>query len=282
VIPDLCQGFADADIGVTTPYRLQADKTSDVLDEIEADTVHRFQGRQKQVVILTTVLDETWRGRTGLPFVDDPQMINVAVSRAIRRFILVTNNDLMPTSRHIQDLVGYIRYHSPDDEVVDSAVVSVFDLLYAAYAQRLAPLAARLRKQLKYPSEDIIWTVLTDILAEPDHAHLTAIPQVLLKNLLPDVDRLTPDQAAYVRRRASVDFVVYNRVTNRPLLAIEVDGFAFHENNPTQLKRDAMKDEILRVHDMPLLRLPTTGSGEQQRIRDALTNESRWARRSAQ
>jgi len=184
---------------------------------------------------------------------------------------------------HIQDLVGYIRYHSPDDEIVDSAVVSVFDLLYAAYSQRLGPLAARLRKELKYPSEDIIWTVLHDILAEPRHAHLTAIPQVLLKNLLPNVDRLTPDQTAYVRRRASIDFVVYNRVTNRPLLAIEVDGFAFHENDPAQLKRDAIKNEIMHVHDMPLLRLPTTGSGEQQRIRDALTDaESRWARRSAQ
>jgi hypothetical protein len=29
-----------------------------------------------------TVLDEGWRGRTGLAFVDDPQKINVDVSRA--------------------------------------------------------------------------------------------------------------------------------------------------------------------------------------------------------
>src|SRR5215475_3963156 len=137
VIPEYCQGFAGADIGVTTPYRLQATKAADVLDQSEADTVHKFQGRQKQVVILTTVLDETWRGRTGLPFVDDPQLINVAVSRAIKRFILVTNSDMLPTSRHIRDLVGYIRYHSLGDEISESAVVSVFDLLYQAYSRRL-------------------------------------------------------------------------------------------------------------------------------------------------
>ncbi len=281
VIRDHCQGFADTDIGITTPYRLQADKTRDVLDRIQADTVHRFQGRQKQVVILTTVLDETWRGRTGLPFVDDPQMINVAVSRAVRRFILVTNHDLMPASRHIQDLVGYIRYHNPGDEVVESTVVSVFDLLYAAYSQRLRPLAARRKNELKYASEDIVWTVLHDIFAEQRYAHLTAVPQVLLKNLLPNFNRLTPAQAAYAQRRASLDFVVYNRVTNQPLLAIEVDGFAFHENKPVQLARDALKNEILHAHDMPLLRLPTTGSGEQQRILDALASaEDHWARRS--
>jgi len=39
-------------------------------------------------------------------------MINVAGSRAIQRFILVTSYDMLP-SRHIQDLVGYIRYHNP-------------------------------------------------------------------------------------------------------------------------------------------------------------------------
>ena len=281
VIPEYCQGYAQTDIGVTTPYRRQATRAADVLDQTEVDTVHKFQGRQKQVVILTTVLDETWRGRTGLPFVDDPQMINVAVSRAIQRFILVTNYDMLPTSRHIQDLVGYIRYHDPGEDVISSMVVSVFDLLYRAYSQRLAPLAARLRKELKYPSEDIIWTVLHDIIAEPRYAHLTVSSQVLLRNLLPDLGRLTQAQRAYIQNRASVDFVVYNQITNQPLLAIEVDGFAFHENNPAQRARDALKNEILAAHQMPLLRLPTTGSREHQRIRQALDNaEADWARLS--
>jgi hypothetical protein len=281
VIPQYCQGFAGTDIGVTTPYRLQASKAADVLDQTEADTIHKFQGRQKQVVILTTVLDETWRGRAGLTFVDDPQMINVAVSRAIRRFILVTNYDMLPTSRHIRDLIGYIRYHNPGDEVADSAVVSVFDLLYRAYSQRLRPLAARLRKQLKYPSEDIIWTVLHDIIAEQRYAYLTVSSQVLLRSLLADLGRLTAAQRAYIQHRASVDFVVYNRVTNQPLLAIEVDGFAFHENNPDQRARDALKDEILNAYQIPLLRLPTTGSREQRQIRQALDNaEAHWARLS--
>jgi hypothetical protein len=75
---------------------------------------------------------------------------------------------------------------------------------------------------------------------------------------------------------------VYNRVTNWPLLAIEVDGFAYHENEPTQLKRDVLKNEILRIHEMPLLRLLTTGGSEQHRLRDALTSaESHWAHRPA-
>ncbi|TCK26393.1 AAA domain-containing protein [Pseudonocardia endophytica] len=271
VIPRQCDGVDAADIGITTPYRRQADAVADALiADVQSDTVHKFQGRQKPVVIMTTVLDETWRGRTGLAFVDDPQKINVAVSRAVDRFILVTNNAMMPTSRHLRDLIGYIAYGNPGEEVVDSAVVSMFDLLYREYNDRLRPLAARLRNEMAYRSEDIIWTALRDILAEKQYAHLDVVNQVLLRNLLPDLERLTDRQVAFVRRRASVDFVVYNRVTNRPQVAVEVDGFAFHENNPAQLARDDLKDEIADVYGLRLLRLKTTGSLEEQRIRQAL------------
>lgn len=283
VIPDYCADIVSTNIGITTPYRQQVNKVTDALiDQIQADTVHKFQGRQKQVVILTTVLDEGWRGRTGLRFVDDPHLINVAVSRAVKQFILVTNHDMLPTSRHIRDLIGYIRYHNPGEDVEDSAVISMFDLLYREYNQRLRPLAARLKNEMKYKSEDIIWTALHNILAEDRYAHLSASHQVLVRNLLFDLSRLTPRQETFVRHRASVDFVVYNRVTNHPLLAIEVDGFAFHENNPTQLERDRIKDEILRAHQMPLLRLATTGSSEDQRIRQALDDaEAHWAQMSS-
>ncbi len=104
---------------------------------------------------------------------------------------------------------------------------------------------------------------------------------MLLRSLLPDLGRLSLAQQSYVQHRASVDFIVYNQVTNQPLLAIEVDGFAFHENNPDQRSRDALKNEILGAHPMPLLRLPTTGSWEHQQIRQALDNaEAHWARLS--
>lgn len=270
VIPRFCADIAPADIGITTPYRRQADKAGDLLDGIAADTVHKFQGRQKQVVIMTTVLDETRDGRIGLKFVDEPRMINVAVSRAIERFILVTDHEMLPASRHIKDLVGYIRYHDLDGDVADSTIVSIFDLLYRQYSQRLQALAGRLGNRARYRSEDIAWTVLDDILAEGKYAHLTVVHQVLLWSLLPDFDRLTAAQVSYVEKRASVDFVVYNRVTNEPHLLIEVDGFKYHEDDPRQRERDARKDAILRTYGMPLLRLPTTGSREEQRIRNAL------------
>jgi len=232
--------------------------------------VHRFQGRQKWVVVLSTVIDDSWRGRTGLQFVDDPRLVNVAVSRAVDCFILVTDHHLMRGARYLRDLVGYIQYHSPGQPLPQSSVLSVFDLLYREYSDRLAPLAARVTGDSRYPSENIIGTVLADLLADEPYAHLTVTRQVLLRNLLTDLRGLTLAQVAYVRHRASVDFVVYNRVTNDPHLTIEVDGFAYHENDERQRARDLLKDAILAERDLPLLRLPTTGSGEQDKIRAAL------------
>lgn len=271
IIPALEAEFGASNVGVATPYRRQADKASALfVAEIQADTVHGYQGREKDAIVMTTVLDETWIGRRGISFVDDPKLVNVAVSRAAKRFILVTNSDLLPTSRHLRDLIGYMSYHNPDVPVIRSEVTSVFDLLYRSFSERLEPLSRRLRGEMKYRSEDIVWTMLKEMMAEPAYDALTVAPQVLLRNLFFEVAKLRDEERAYIRHRASVDFVVYNRITNEPVLAIEVDGFAYHENNPPQRARDMLKDSIFESFRMPLLRLATTGSGEDQRIRSAL------------
>lgn len=272
VLQEFCSDTLPEDIGVVTPYRLQVDKVAEALvSAIQADTVHKFQGREKKVIIMSTVLDETKSGHFGVEFVDNPQLVNVAVSRAVKRFVLVTNYDMLPASRHLRDLVRFIQYRDPEHGVFDSAVLSVFDLLYKEYSALLGPLAARLQNTSKFASENIVWTLLLDILTEEAHAHLTVAQQVVLRNLLPDLSRLTSEQVSYVRNRATVDFVIYNRITNVPVLAVEVDGFAFHEADPLQRVRDGLKDAICLAHRIPLLRLPTTGSGEEDVIRQRLT-----------
>ena len=276
VIPQHCAEIPHGEIGVTSPYRRQVTKIEGVLVAdlklIEADTVHRFQGREKRVVIMSTVLDETWRGRTGTPFVDDPNLINVAVSRAQEKFVLVTNHDMMPKTQNLRDLMEYVRYHDPEYAPHRSSLVSVFDLLYQRYSERLEVLAGRLRGEMKYRSEDIIWTILQDILAEDRFRELEAIPQMIVQNLLPDLEGLAEEEAAYVKHRCSLDFVIQRRIARRPVLAIEVNGFAYHENMPDRRAKDALKKSIMEKKHLPLLTLCTTESREETRIRAALKN----------
>jgi hypothetical protein len=283
VLRDFCQDVRRENIGVISPYRRQVDKITDALleriqtddamiNDIQADTVHKFQGREKEVVIMSTVVDETAEGHRGIQFVDDPNLVNVAVSRATKRFVLVTNYDMVPESRHLRDLVLFIRYSNPGEGVVESTVVSVFDLLYREYSAVLQPLADRLKKDSAFASENIIHTVLSEILTEAPFTDLALAPQVLLKSLLRATTALTPEHISYINNGATFDIVIYNRITRQAVLAVEVDGFEFHENNAVQRVRDAHKNAICSAHGLPLLRLATTGSSEEARIRQALSH----------
>lgn len=267
VIPWAAPDFPPEEVGVTTPYRWQADRATDALIEsIESDTVHKFQGREKKAIVMTTVLDDT-ASRAAVQFADDPKLINVAVSRAIQLFVLVTHPSELPKSRHLRDLIGYIRYRDPR-VVLDSDVVSIFDLLYTDYTERRRKNPHIGWGRTQWDSEDIALAMLETVLGEPSYRHLGIHLQYYLQNVfVRGLDRLDERHRGFIQRKSSFDFVVYNRITNENLGAIEVDGFHTHEANPQQLSRDALKDEICQRYDFPILRLPTTGSGEAVRVR---------------
>ena len=54
------------------------------------------------------------------------------------------------------------------------------------------------------------------------------------------------------------------------MLVIEVDGYAYHNVNQRQQKRDKMKNEILEKYGIPIERFNTTGSNEKQRLKNTL------------
>lgn len=259
-------------IGFVTPYRKQANKAEQLLhDGIKSDTVHKYQGREKDIIIMSTVLDNTRYGQMGLKFVDDPQMVNVAISRAIRQFVLVTDHDLFfKRGKDIGDLIRYIQYSILDENVIESNIVSVFDLLYRQYSSKLIPLKAKMDQSARYQSEEALRVLLEEILAEPQYNRYSYVRGMLLRNLLNTVDLLTPEELKFVNNRASLDFVVYYKQDKACALVIEVDGFAFHENNPDQLRRDALKDAILAKYGVTILRLATNGSRERARIQRVL------------
>ena len=63
-----------------------------------------------------------------------------------------------------------------------------------------------------------------------------------------------------------LDFLIINRVSKQPVLAIETDGYSFHNDDTEQHKRDVMKNHILQCYGLPILRLSTKGSSERERV----------------
>lgn len=267
------------DIGFVTPYRKQVEKAAQQFtSDIESDTIHKYQGREKSVMIMSTVLDRTKSGSMGMKFVNDPCMINVAVSRAQNQFILVTDHSAFRKyGNEVGDLMRYMEYSTLDNNVVESKVHSVFDLLYQEYSEKLRDFRERVRffNKSRHKSENIMHALIDQVLQESLFKDFELGNQILLLNLFTDLERLDEEERRLVKNRSSVDFVIYHKLDRSLALAIEVDGFEFHENKPEQLKRDEIKERIFKKFEKELIRFPTTGSGEEQRLREVLSSKLR-------
>ena len=101
-------------------------------------------------------------------------------------------------------------------------------------------------------SETLFYDTLLKALNEVGRSELSVLCHYPLERLIADVSLLDAEERAFVKSPLShVDFLVYNSLTKRPLLVIEVDGWSFHKGSATQQARDALKDRLLSKYDLP-------------------------------
>jgi len=264
VLPDL-SSINQADIGIVSPYREQAVKLQTTLGakEVEIDTVHKYQGREKRAVIITTVANETNQ------FVDNPNLLNVAVSRAQEKLRLVVSKEMAEGNGNVADLVRYIRYSNC--EVVSGQVRSIFDLLYSDYTAARLKIMRKQKKISSYDSENLAFGEIETVLREEAFSGHGVVFQFPLATLVLDTAGLNAEESIYVANPwTHIDFLIYRKVDKMPVLAIEIDGYAFHREGTRQSRRDILKDSILRKCGLATLRLSTIGSNERSRIREAM------------
>lgn len=264
--------------GFIAPFRAQVALSNAHLPaSFVKDTVHKFQGRECDEIVFSTVLDKKRSSQALLDFVDDPRMINVAVSRAKTRFTLVTGDEVFAANNGpIAALVRYVTYYADEEQIHRAPVVSAFDLLYKEYDQSLARLNAKLRPaDSRFKSEQILAQVLREAVSEASGRALTFHTQIALNQVVSlSNPTLTDRERAFMANRASCDFVLYFKVGKMPLGVIEVDG-ASH-GRPDQAGRDALKNSILEKSHIPLLRLRTVESRIEERVAAFL---AQWTRK---
>ena len=251
-------------IGIITPYRDQAAAIRKQLgSRYEVDTVHKFQGREQDAIILTSV------DNVITDFVDDPHMLNVAVSRAVHSLTVVISQDPHNDHTNYGDLARYIEYNN--FAVVQSRVYSVFDLLYQGYAEQRRAYLKKHKRISEYDSENLMYSVIQGILSEEAFSSIGCAVHVSLATLIRDYSRLTEEEIRYARNMLThVDFLMFYKMDKLPVLAVEVDGTSFHKQGSQQAIRDDKKNRILEKCGILLLRLRTDGSNEQEKIRTAL------------
>ncbi|WP_165045249.1 AAA domain-containing protein [Dysgonomonas sp. ZJ709] len=255
-------------VGVIAPYRNHANILQKQLpDGAEADTIHKFQGREKDVIIFNTVRN------TVQPFIDNPNLINVAVSRAVKEFIVVKPASMeLPHGTNIGDMIRYICYTTdPKETIVKGSICSVFDLLYKEYNKVFTSFITFNKNIKGSAAEIIIHKLLSEnvLLNNPKFSSIDMVREYRLRDLIRNLQSFSEDEIKFINNNSRIDFLLYNKIDKTPVLAIEVDGVSFH-NNELQYERDNKKNNILKIIGLPLLRLSTDGYNEEMRIIESL------------
>jgi len=238
-------------VGIITPYRTQAEAINRVLGKDIASTVHKYQGRECDTIIMSMV--------DNLPtsFSDDKNLLNVAISRAKSQLYIVTSGNEMPEDTNIAQLISYARYNN--FAVKDSKIHSVFDLLYQQYTVERLAYQAEHAKVSNYMSENLVYDLLVKVLDELSWKNLSVVCHYPLAKIISDWSLLTSQEKDYAKNALThIDFLIYNSLTKQPMMAIEVDGWHYHNDKVVQQSRDRLKNQILEKYSLPPYRISTT------------------------
>lgn len=97
-------GISEDDIGIISPY---ADQVKIIQENtpVEVKTVDGFQGREKEIIIISTVRSNE-NGNIG--FLKDLRRLNVAITRAKRKLIIIGNKDTLKINSTYSRLIKFV------------------------------------------------------------------------------------------------------------------------------------------------------------------------------
>ena len=100
----LVAGVSEDDIGIISPY---ADQVKIIQEKtpVEVKTVDGFQGREKEIIIISTVRSNP-NGNIG--FLSDLRRLNVAITRAKRKLIIIGNKNTLENNPTYFRLIKFV------------------------------------------------------------------------------------------------------------------------------------------------------------------------------
>ena len=100
----LVAGVSEDDIGIISPY---ADQVKIIQEKtpVEVKTVDGFQGREKEIIIISTVRSNP-HGNIG--FLSDLRRLNVAITRAKRKLIIIGNKNTLENNPTYFRLIKFV------------------------------------------------------------------------------------------------------------------------------------------------------------------------------
>lgn len=254
----------DKSIGVITPFANQKEligqKLKDNgLDNVSCGTVHAFQGDEKDVVLFSLALtDKTGQG-TYEWLKNNKELINVAVSRAKEKLIVLSCNkelERLHANSDDDDLYELVQYVRNNGETKVTPKVS------ASRALGIKPYSIETEQafleNLNHALDNVLNTNQKCIVQK----------EVSISHVFQDT--CSYNDLFYTGR---FDFVVYERQPRTkidiPILAIELDGRE-HQEKAVVMERDRKKNQICREHGFELIRIENSYARRYQFMKEIL------------
>ena len=100
-------GLSCKDLALISPYKDQVELINNLLklDELEVDTVDGFQGREKELVILSLVRSNEYKN---IGFLRDLRRLNVSLTRAKKKIIILGDSSTIASHSIYNKLIEYI------------------------------------------------------------------------------------------------------------------------------------------------------------------------------
>lgn len=270
----------DRTIGIITPFRKQRELIKEQIDDLAADeeigelqhffqgievgTVHTFQGDEKQIIFYSSVISQGIKDTTIRWINSSPNLINVAVTRAQECFIMVGDFEYIRKSKGIvSDLVDYIDNLSNQNEIIK--FTNTYDAYKTIFNQ---PIESYVLRSVLNPYEDKLYLSLKQIMNTELNKY-----EIGIKVRVADIINVTPDivgwDILFYAQKAHFDFIIFDRKTSIPVLAIELDG-KHHKFDSKTKKNDAMKNGICAAFGLPLIRISTEAYPDNKELKGLL------------
>ncbi|GAB6065216.1 IGHMBP2 family helicase [Aquifex pyrophilus] len=100
-------GLKPENVGIISPYEDQVNLLEELIkiENLEIKTVDGFQGREKEVIVISFVRANPY-GDIG--FLKDYRRLNVAITRAKRKLIMVGNGETLSKDKVYEELIRYV------------------------------------------------------------------------------------------------------------------------------------------------------------------------------
>jgi len=102
------KGLGYRDLAVISPYKDQVEFIKKRIENnnIEVDTVDGFQGREKEIIILSLVRSNK---KNNIGFLKDLRRLNVSITRAKKKLIIIGDSNTIKTNQTYANLIEYVK-----------------------------------------------------------------------------------------------------------------------------------------------------------------------------